>query len=641
MTIHKLAALAWLTWALAGSAQAATLDVCPVACTYSTIQPAVDAAVAGDVIDIAGGTYAGDVEVTVSDLTIQGAGSGTTIVEGVGFAAFIFRDTATPARLTGVTLRSPAGMSCLYNYQASLVVRDSVLETCTANIQIGASNVGGAIYTSGDLVLRRVTVRNNVAGALQNGLGGGLYVGKDLSAAAPVVRIFDSEFSGNSAFSGGAIYVEAEARVFVDNTVFTSNVADGTGANDYNGRGGAIYTAGELTLTNSTLSGNFADMSGGGVAVLGSQDTRIANSIFTSNSASSFQTVIPAPSYTGGGLFVESSGTVTVTGSKFEGNTARNGGAIGSYNLLNGGAIEVTGSSLSSNTALYGGAVYAFGGQPVVLSRTTISGNVVTASGGGGGVYSDTAATVALRSATVSGNISDASGGGVSEGGGSIVLRNTIVAANSALFPYAGGSSNDCTGALDSEDFNLVGTLGGCGLWAQANDLSGTDATPIDALLLPLGDNGGLTPSMLPNTGSPAIDSGGKCSRRDQRGFLRPVDGGTGANQCDRGAVEIGGACTAPVAVTVLEPAPGAGGVAAQPLFVWEPAYNALTYDVALSTQQAPFPAGIIATTLGRTATTWKPVVTLASGTTYYWRVVAHSACGRTSVNPVIDFITR
>ena len=59
-----------------------------------------------------------------------------TIVEGMGFAAFIFRDTATPVTLSGVSSLAVA-VSCLYNYGASLTMRDSVIEDCAAFQPVG------------------------------------------------------------------------------------------------------------------------------------------------------------------------------------------------------------------------------------------------------------------------------------------------------------------------------------------------------------------------------------------------------------------------------------------------------------------------------------------------------------------------
>ena len=49
--------------------------------TYSTIQAAVDAAGNGDTILIAAGTYREQVTVNGKDITLQGAGSGQTIIE--------------------------------------------------------------------------------------------------------------------------------------------------------------------------------------------------------------------------------------------------------------------------------------------------------------------------------------------------------------------------------------------------------------------------------------------------------------------------------------------------------------------------------------------------------------------------------
>ena len=53
-----------------------------------------------------------------------------------------------------------------------------------------------------------------------------------------------------------------------------------------------------------------------------------------------------------------------------------------------------------------------------------------------------------------------------------------------------------------------------------------------DAMLMPLGDNGGPTPTMMPASGSVVIGAGAECPDHDQRGEPRPTDG------CAAGAVE-------------------------------------------------------------------------------------------------------
>jgi hypothetical protein len=88
-----------------------------------------------------------------------------------------------------------------------------------------------------------------------------------------------------------------------------------------------------------------------------------------------------------------------------------------------------------------------------------------------------------------------------------------------------------------------------------------------------------------------------------------------------------------------LEPATGATLVARSPLFVWEPALNALTYDVTLVVQGIPVPA--VAAVSGITATHWKPTVKLLPGTTYTWQIRGHSPCGNQVVSPWFTFTTR
>ncbi len=74
-------------------------------------------------------------------------------------------------------------------------------------------------------------------------------------------------------------------------------------------------------------------------------------------------------------------------------------------------------------------------------------------------------------------------------------------------------------------------------------DQVGAEQDPIDPLLGPLQDNGGdsVTHALLAR--SPAIDTGDPavCPVRDQREYLRPVDG-DGRPTCDIGAYQFGAA---------------------------------------------------------------------------------------------------
>src|SRR6476661_3957302 len=64
-------------------AAAATLNVCPRACSYTQLAPAVAAAQDGDKIKLGPGSYAGGVTINVS-VELVGAGAGATVIRGAG-----------------------------------------------------------------------------------------------------------------------------------------------------------------------------------------------------------------------------------------------------------------------------------------------------------------------------------------------------------------------------------------------------------------------------------------------------------------------------------------------------------------------------------------------------------------------------
>src|SRR6476661_376078 len=85
MPSPRIALLAGLLAALVlvtSASAAATLDVCPSGCTYSSIQAAVTAANPGDTVQVAPGTYNETQVVVDKPLTLQGAGPGQSIIDG-------------------------------------------------------------------------------------------------------------------------------------------------------------------------------------------------------------------------------------------------------------------------------------------------------------------------------------------------------------------------------------------------------------------------------------------------------------------------------------------------------------------------------------------------------------------------------
>ena len=123
--------------------------------------------------------------------------------------------------------------------------------------------------------------------------------------------------------------------------------------------GGVFNFFGTLTLINSTLSGNAAFDSGGGVFNTANALLTLINSTISGNSAP-----------VGGG--VANQGNATVTNSTLSGNSV--GGSGGG--VINGGNLTVTNSTLSGNSAIAGGGVANTGA--ITLNRTLVSGNTAS-----------------------------------------------------------------------------------------------------------------------------------------------------------------------------------------------------------------------------------------------------------------------
>lgn len=204
------------------------------------------------------------------------------------------------------------------------------------------------------------------------------------------------------------------------------------------------------------------------------------------------------------------------------------GGKLGGLAIRAGASVTVTNSTIADN-ANYG--LYVVEGGTLTLVNSTVSGN----SGGGivNGFSSALGGLVSLNQVTVTGNFTPFDAGGIRNNGGTVRLRNSIVAGN-----VAGLSGPDCFGALISDGHNLLGNNHGCtGLTNGVNgDQVGSAGTPLNALLGNLQNNGGPSETHALLAGSPALNAGdpNTCPATDQRGAGRPQGGG-----CDIGAYEM------------------------------------------------------------------------------------------------------
>ncbi len=217
----------------ANGAGAAVVILGPGVYTLSRAGAGEDAAATGD-LDVAG------------DVTILGAGAGTTIVDGGGLDRVF--DVLPGARLefTGVTVQ---------------------------NGDAGAAG-GGAIRNAGALSLTRSVVRNSRAAG---GAGGGILSLGNGSALA----IAASTVAGNAAKDGGGLAVHGSLTL-LDSTV-TGNSATGTAGGVY------LFSLASAVLGNDTIAGNHAADAGGlfaeGSAFLGTEVVELRNTIVAGNTA--------------------------------------------------------------------------------------------------------------------------------------------------------------------------------------------------------------------------------------------------------------------------------------------------------------------------------------------------------------------
>jgi hypothetical protein len=410
---RAVSALATAAVMMAGACVART-SVLLVPREYATIQSAVDAAVDGDTILVAPGTYRESILWTGKAIALLGAGPGVTIVDpsspGPGGRCLTMTDVPAGGKVAGFTCQnataadrgSPNGGGALIQGGSPELER-MVFVNDRANFGGGGAWIDGSHVT-----LTEVSFVDDGADLGEGGIGSGLGI-----THGSWVEVVRATFSGNSADpEGGGISVDtgstltvedslfekdgakcgggirsSDSTVWVSGSLFTGNVADNAGA-------AICADGGSVTVLDSTFDGNVSDF-----PVLFAGTLTVARSVFTDN--------------TGGGIMAD--GPLTVLDCRFSNNAASAGGAIDAS-----GTARVTRSVFLDNTAngegkhtpvrALGGAIRAGGDTSV--TECVFHGN--TAQGGkgpsdGGAIY--VSGRVTVRQSTLCGDSPDEIGG--------------------------------------------------------------------------------------------------------------------------------------------------------------------------------------------------------------------------------------
>lgn len=347
-----------------------------------TLRSEVGAAVSGDTIDLSQLTCStitltsGEIEVSVDDLTIVGPGADALTVDAGGNSRVLYHHSGSETgtgtlTVAGLTLANgryfddyiiaPGG--CVYG-GGNVTLNNATVTGCEAE---GKYSIGGGIYAIGDVTLTDSTVSGNRAvgnafkygssyvddGPQPGGQGGGIYANGSITVSR-------STISGNEALlengaqkhnRGGAMF--AFGPISIRDSAIVDNVASGSVDQGYGGLGGGVFSNSEdavLEITNSTISGNSADM-GGGILSIGRLDLASSTVAFNKGNENAF----------GGGGIVdlhdEAYGSSVVNSSIVANNTGASAyldADFGSYGITLDGAnnliVAASGTTLPVDT---------------------------------------------------------------------------------------------------------------------------------------------------------------------------------------------------------------------------------------------------------------------------------------------------
>ncbi|HFD39884.1 MAG TPA: hypothetical protein ENJ31_08600, partial [Anaerolineae bacterium] len=393
------------------SAQNATYRVCPAGpptCDYASIQAAVDAAAAGDLIQVAEGVYQ-----TVQSRSAPSGYTGPATVKQVLYLA------------KSVTIRG------------GYTVGDWTTSDPAAHpTKLDAQGQGRALFVAGDVspVVEGLILSGgdatDLGGTSGADAGGGVYV---LTATLTLDScVVESNTAGTSIWGGvgGGLYL-AYGNARIKNSVFRHNVAASQG--EGYGGGLALY-ADAATLSGNEIYSNTASTAdwgyGGGLDLYASAATLNGNEIY-SNTAST------ADLGRGGGLHI-GGGSVRVQGNTIRGNVAGRGyDGYGGGVYLDKANVTISGNTIQGNTASTGDSVYGYGGGlDLWKSDPALNGNIirdnVANSGpwGYGGGINLTESQAELVNNAVLGNSAGGWGAGFYVSGGAPYLRHTTIARN-------------------------------------------------------------------------------------------------------------------------------------------------------------------------------------------------------------------
>ena len=258
---------------------------------------------------------------------------------------------------------------------------------------------------------------------------------------------------GNGHQNGGAILVRSGGYLSIKNSVLDNNTAElGDG-----GEGGAIYFEGDnspgldLKIDNCTITNNSAHK-GTGVKVSGDADFYISGSNISYNYANGadgigayFDSSIgiiknsiisnnhsdPTAAVNGGGIFIKYSDNLTLDNVTISGHSDPDNGE-GVAVFIYGSSVTINNSLIDNNTAYYYSAVYATERSNLSVNNSVFSGNsCAPRCEDGGGAVTLNKGSISVRNSRFTGNYADADAGALfASSPDNVSIENSLFTSN-------------------------------------------------------------------------------------------------------------------------------------------------------------------------------------------------------------------
>lgn len=268
----------------------------PSNCSLRQAISAANGATGRRVVVVPGGTYlltSGELVVS-ADMDIRGGDAARTVIDAAN-ASRVFNVQRGTVIIAGITAQR--GNGGVYRGTAPSGLGGAILNAGTltlahAMVSASVADFGGGVLNSATLTLVNTTVARNTS---RQGLGAGV------RSMNGTLTVTDSTISGNNAAaqdsgtSGGGGIAVSGGTAQVSGSTVVGNVSGGNGAGIF------VYANGQLTVANSTFNGNTSSNRGGAIAVEAGSSGTVVNSTLAGNVGF------------GGALFT--TGTLSVTNS--------------------------------------------------------------------------------------------------------------------------------------------------------------------------------------------------------------------------------------------------------------------------------------------------------------------------------------